>query len=272
MTPQGGPHPAPGSAPEGLAVRLDNVSAAYGRHVAMREVCLSMRRGEFLGVIGPNGAGKTTLLTVLNGLARIVGGRAEVLGRPLTPATVGDLRKRIGYVAQLQEIDPLLPITVRESVLTGCFGRVGPLRRVPAAARRRTDELLALVGLTELARRPLGHLSGGEKQRTAIARALLQEPEILLLDEPTAALDWQAQRGILALIQELHERFGLTTLIVTHDLNTLPAVCSRVAYMKAGRVTWSGSPREAVDGARLSALYNIPIHVVRHGGRDHIIG
>jgi ABC-type Mn2+/Zn2+ transport system ATPase subunit len=258
-------------APGETALRLENVSAAYGRHVAMREVNLTMGRGEFLGVIGPNGAGKTTLLTVLNGLARVVGGRVEVLGRPLTPATVGALRKRIGYVAQLQEIDPLLPITVGETVLSGCFGRVGPLRRVPAAARRRAEELLDLVGLTELARRPLGHLSGGEKQRTAIARALLQEPDILLLDEPTAALDWQAQRGILALIQELHARFGLTTLIVTHDLNTLPAVCTRVAYMKGGTITWSGSPAQAVDGARLSALYNIPIHVVRHAGRDHIV-
>lgn len=258
--------------PHDPVIDIRHCTVRLGPGLALKDASWQVLPGQHWVLAGPNGAGKTTLLTVLNGLARIVGGRAEVLGRPLTPATVGDLRKRIGYVAQLQEIDPLLPITVRESVLTGCFGRVGPLRRVPAAARRRTDELLALVGLTELARRPLGHLSGGEKQRTAIARALLQEPEILLLDEPTAALDWQAQRGILALIQELHERFGLTTLIVTHDLNTLPAVCSRVAYMKAGRVTWSGSPREAVDGARLSALYNIPIHVVRHGGRDHIIG
>jgi len=256
---------------QGPIIRLDNVSAAYGRHVAMREVTLDLRRGEFLGVIGPNGAGKTTLLTVVNGLAQIVGGRVTALGRDVTPKNAGELRKRIGYVSQLQELDPLLPISVRESVLTGCFGRLGLLRRIPRSARERAEELLRLLGLHELAERPLGRLSGGEKQRTAIARALLQQPDILLLDEPTASLDWQAQREILALIQDLHGRFALTTLIVTHDLNTLPAICNRVAFMKAGRLTWSGSPAEAVDGERLSALYNTPIHVVMHGGRPHIL-
>jgi len=254
-----------------VIIRLNDVSAAYGRHVAMREVDLVMRRGEFLGVIGPNGAGKTTLLTVVNGLSQLVAGSAEVLGQPLTAATAGALRKRIGYVAQLQEIDPLLPITVSESVITGCYGRLGLFRRVPASIRRRAEELLRLVGLADLATRPLGRLSGGEKQRTAIARALLQEPEILLLDEPTASLDWQAQREILALIQDIHIRFSLTSLIVTHDLNTLPDVCTRVAFMKAGRLTWSGTPDDAVDGPRLSSLYNTSIHVVRHDGRDHIV-
>ncbi|WP_419786105.1 metal ABC transporter ATP-binding protein [Pseudodesulfovibrio sp.] len=252
-------------------IRLSGVSAAYGRHVAMRGVDLTMRRGDFLGVIGPNGAGKTTLLTVVNGLSQLVAGRVEVLGQPLLKGTEVSLRKRIGYVAQMQEVDPLLPITVRESVLTGCYGRLGPFRRIPASIRQRAEELLRLVGLSDLATRPLGRLSGGEKQRTAIARALLQEPEILLLDEPTAALDWQAQREILALIQDIHTRFSLTSLIVTHDLNSLPDVCTRVAFMKAGRLTWSGSPQEAVDGPRLSQLYNTPIMVVRHNGRDHIV-
>ncbi|MGE4551483.1 MAG: metal ABC transporter ATP-binding protein [Desulfovibrionaceae bacterium] len=252
-------------------IALRDVAAAYGRHVAMQGVTLDLRRGDFLGVIGPNGAGKTTLLTVVNGLGRIVAGSAVVLGLPVTRRTAGALRRRIGYVAQLQEFDPLLPITVRESVLTGCYGRLGLFARVPDAARARTDELLDLVGLAHLAHRPLGHISGGERQRAAIARALLQEPDILLLDEPTASLDWQAQDGVLALVRQVHERFGLTSCMVTHDLNTLPEVCTRVACMRAGRITAQGSPAEMADAALLSELYGTPIEVLEHRGRTRLL-
>ncbi|NJB66596.1 ABC-type Mn2+/Zn2+ transport system ATPase subunit [Desulfobaculum xiamenense] len=251
-------------------IRMENASAAYGRHVAMRDVSIDIRRGDFLGVIGPNGAGKTTLLTVVNGLGQLVGGRVTALGCEVTPASAGELRRRIGYVAQQQDIDPLLPISVRESILVGCMGRVGLLRRIPRQARERTEELMALVGLDALADRPLGHLSGGERQRVAIARALLQEPEILLLDEPTAALDWQAQREILALIQSIHQRFALTSLIVTHDLNTIPDIANRIAFMKAGRLMWEGPADHAVDEQRLSVLYGTQIRVADFNGRRHV--
>ncbi|MEF2146448.1 MAG: ABC transporter ATP-binding protein [Desulfovibrionaceae bacterium] len=255
----------------GPVLTLERVAAAYGRHVAMRDVSLQLAQGDFLGVIGPNGAGKTTLLTVINGLGRIIAGRAEAFGVPVTPGNARALRRRIGYVAQLQEFDPLLPITVRESVLTGCYGRLGLLRGVPDADRRRADELIELVGLGGLAHRPLGHLSGGERQRTAIARALLQEPEMLLLDEPTASLDWQAQRGLLGLIRTVHERFGLTSLIVTHDLNSLPDVCNLVACMRRGRLERLGSPEEIADAALLSDLYGTDIQVLKHEGRLRLL-
>ncbi len=255
----------------GAVVSLDNVAAAYGRHVAMRGVTIDLERGEFLGVIGPNGAGKTTLLTVINGLGRIVAGRATVLGLPVTSDNVLGLRRRIGYVAQLQEFDPLLPMTVWESVLTGCYGRLGLLRRVPEILRERARELIHLVGLDGLEHRPLGHLSGGERQRAAIARALLQEPDILLLDEPTASLDWQAQRGILGLIRDVHHRFGLTSLMVTHDLNTLPEICTRIACMKDGFVVRVDKPGNIADPALLSELYGTDIRVLEHDGRTHLL-
>ncbi|MBU1003995.1 MAG: ABC transporter ATP-binding protein [Proteobacteria bacterium] len=255
---------------EGEVIRLDNVSAAYGRHVAMRGINLSLNFGDFLGVIGPNGAGKTTMLTVLNGLGRVVGGTVTALGQRVDARSAGQLRKSIGYVAQQQDIDPLLPISVRESILSGCYGIVGLVRKVPQSFRDRAEELMGLVGLEPLADRPLGHLSGGERQRVAIARALLQQPRILLLDEPTASLDWQAQREILGLVQELHLRFSLTSLIVTHDLNTLPEVCNRIACMKNGQLLWEGPSEQAVDEARLSGLYGTDIHIAEINGRRHI--
>lgn len=253
------------------AVFLNSVTAAYGRHVAMENVTLSVHRGDFLGIIGPNGAGKTTLLTVVNGLAKVISGNAQILGEPLSRKNVNALRKKIGYVPQIQEIDPLLPINVRDSVLVGCYGRLGFFRRVPKALLEKTETLLGLVGLSRLGDRPLGHLSGGEKQRVAIARALLQEPEILLLDEPCASLDWKAQKEILVLIQELHNRLRLTTLMVTHDLNSLPQVCTRMAFMKGGRLIWEGEAAQALSGSRLSELYDTGITIASHEGKPVLL-
>jgi ABC-type cobalamin/Fe3+-siderophores transport system ATPase subunit len=237
----------------------------------MEDVSLQVSRGDFVGIIGPNGAGKTTILTVINGLGTVINGRTSVLSKTTDRRIGRRLRKQIGYVAQLQDIDPLLPINVYESILVGCFGCLGFFRKVPENTHAWAKELLKFFGLEHLAERPLGHLSGGEKQRVAIARALLQKPEILLLDEPTASLDWHSQKEILDLIQSLHHRFRLTTLLVTHDLNTLPNVCNRIVFMKNGRIVWEGAPEQAVDSRRLSELYGTRIKVVKHNSRPYIL-
>ena len=255
----------------GMAVFLNSVTAAYGRHVAMENVTLSVHRGDFLGIIGPNGAGKTTLLTVVNGLATVISGSAQILGERLSRRNVNGLRKKIGYVPQIQEIDPLLPINVRDSVLVGCYGRLGFFRRVPKVFLEKTETILELVGLSRLGNRPLGHLSGGEKQRVAIARSLLQEPEILLLDEPCASLDWRAQKEILLMIQNIHNRLRLTTLMVTHDLNSLPEVCTRMAFMKEGRLIWEGVLAQALSESRLSELYDTGITIASHEGKPVLL-
>lgn len=252
------------------SISLQKVSAAYGQHVAMKDVTLQVDRGEFIGIIGPNGAGKTTILTVINGLGHIIGGRTMVLGRPVNSRYGGWLRKRIGYVPQIQEIDPLLPITVKESILVGALGRLGFFHKIPGDTLNRSKELMKLVGLEHLENRPLGHLSGGERQRVAIARALLQEPQILLLDEPTASLDANSQTEILLLIKSLYQRLKITTMMVTHDLNLLHDMCDRIVYMKQGRIIWQGIPDEAVDPERLSNLYGIPIKVFFNNGRPYI--
>jgi ABC-type Mn2+/Zn2+ transport system ATPase subunit len=252
-------------------ITLRDVAAAYRREEVLRGVSLDIQQGEFVGVIGPNGAGKTTLLTVINGLIRPHHGQVQVFGAPVSPRNAGNLRKRIGYVIQGQAIDPRLPISVRESALVGSYGRIGLLRRIPQAVYARVDDMLATVGVSHLKHRPLGQLSGGEKQRVAIARALVQEPDILLLDEPTTSLDLQSQRGILDLIHRLHDRFQLTTLMVTHDLNTLPASCQRLVLLKQGRIVWQGAADAALDEHRLSDLYGTRVSIVRHQERPHLI-
>ena len=122
--------------------------------------------------------------------------------------------------------------------------------------------MLKLVGMTHLARRPIGHLSGGEQQRVAIARCLAQEPELFLLDEPTASLDWKAQSEILELVKEIHDLRGLTTLFVTHDLDALPHTCDRIVLMKDGLIVDDGPPDRLISTSSLSRLYDLPESVV----------
>jgi ABC-type Mn2+/Zn2+ transport system ATPase subunit len=239
-------------------ITLKDAVVSYREDVALEGVSLEVRRGEFIGIIGPNGAGKTTLLTVVNGLARLLHGEAWVLGMRVNGRNAIKLRKRIGYVAQVENIDPKLPISVRETVLVGCFGKLGLFHRPARAQYEMVERVLELVGITHLAERPIGHLSGGEYQRAAIARALVQQPEILLLDEPTASLDPPAQRDILGLVQLIHSRHHITTLYVTHDLKTLPAVCQRVVMMKSGRIWREGSPEEVLKEEVLGELYGTP--------------
>ena len=237
-------------------VQIRDLAVSHQEGLALHEVSLSVARGEFVGIIGPNGAGKTTLLTVINGLRYPDRGTVRVLGTTPRPHTSHRLRSRIGYVAQVEPIDARLPITVRETIMVGRYGRLGLLRRSGRADRHCVEKALNEVGIAHLARRPIGRLSGGEYQRVAIARALVQEPDLFLFDEPTASIDPQAQRDILDLIQRIHAERHKTTLYVTHELGTLPAACDRLVLMKNGTIWQQGAPQEMLQDHLLTALYN----------------
>ncbi len=243
-------------------IKIENAVVAYRENVALRGVSLAVSRGEFVAVIGPNGAGKTTLLTVINGLARLSEGRVRVLGHEVNGQARQELRKRVGYLAQVEVVDPRMPVSVREVVMIGRYGLLGLFRRPGRSDWSRVDEALEMVGMTDLSRRPIGHLSGGEQQRVAIARCLAQEPDIFLLDEPTASLDWKAQAELLELVKRIHNERRLTTLFVTHDLDALPQTCDRVVFMKDGLITGDGAPGKLISTENLSLLYNLPLAVV----------
>jgi ABC-type cobalamin/Fe3+-siderophores transport system ATPase subunit len=254
-----------------VAIETEDAVVSYREDVALGGVSLEVKRGEFVGIIGPNGAGKTTLLTLINGLGRLLHGQVQVLGLPVNRSNGGRLRKRVGYVAQVQNIDPRLPINVRETVMVGCYGRLGWLHRPTRAHWEDVKRVLETVGLAHLASRPIGHLSAGEQQRVAIARVLIQQPEIFLLDEPTASLDWRAQREILNLVRTIHDTYYLTTLFVTHDLNTLPRACHRVVLMKEGKIWQDGAPESVLNEETLSELYSTPISITAHANKPLII-
>jgi len=250
-------------------IDIENAVVSYREDVALRGVSIKIEAGEFVGVIGPNGAGKTTLLTVVNGLGKLLSGRVWVLGDYLTPGSGHSLRKRVGYVAQVENIDPRMPMSVRDVAMIGRYGVLGLFKRPDKSDWKLIDEMLELVGMTHLSRRPIGHLSGGEQQRVAIARCLAQEPELFLLDEPTASLDWKAQTEILELVKQIHDSRNLTTLFVTHDLDAMPHTCDRVVLMKDGLIFADGTPDELISTDKLSLLYDMPESVVEER-RPHI--
>lgn len=253
------------------ALSLRDVTVKRRDRVALRMDALDLDKGRVLGVIGPNGAGKSTLLAAVCGLLRLSCGVVQLFGHDLAGPGASQARRDIALVMQAQDVDPRLPISVLESVMSGGYARRGWLRPPGRELARRASEMLELVGIGHLAGRPLGQLSGGEQQRAAIARALTQQPRVLLLDEPTSALDWRAQRDILGCIASLRERLELTVLLATHDLNSLESLCHEVLCLESGRPLWRGPAREALDADRLGGLYRAEVAVVSHGGRRVVL-
>jgi ABC-type cobalamin/Fe3+-siderophores transport system ATPase subunit len=246
---------------------LEHVHVHFGRRPILYDISLRVEAGDFWTLIGPNGAGKSTLLGLFNALTPTSSGTVGYAGQTITFRNAPRVRTKIAHVFQATNIDPKMPLSVFEFVLGGTYGKLGLLRKPGRRERELTQHALEVVGLAGLEKRPIGHLSGGERQRTALARALAQEPELLLLDEPTASLDWQAQREILNTIAELRRKCQLTVFMVTHDLNAVFSLAGKVAMLKAGRLMWQGPAEKAMDADLLSALYDVPITIAEYEGR-----
>lgn len=225
----------------------------YRDHEAVRGVDLVVQRGECFGLLGPNGAGKTTLLRMLLGLTEPTAGQLTVLGHPV-PAEARRARERIGVVPQLDNLDP--DFTVRENLTT--YASYFGLKASDIAAR--IDELLDFARLQDKASAPIPALSGGMKRRLSLARALINEPELVVLDEPTTGLDPQARQHIwLRLLQLLDQ--GRTLILTTHYMEEAERLCDRLAIIDAGRMVACDSPRALVE-------QHIERHVFELRGRD----
>ncbi|WP_206051679.1 ABC transporter ATP-binding protein [Nocardioides ferulae] len=237
------------------AIEVRDLVMTYGDLRAVDEVSLDVGEGEFVGVVGPNGAGKTTLLEMIEGLRKPDSGSARVLGEPVWPRNPR-LLPRIGV--QLQASSFFERLTAREQIRT-----FAALYGVPAG---HADEWLSRVGLDEKADARVEDLSGGQAQRLSIACALVHDPEVLFLDEPTAALDPQARRNLWDLLSGLNES-GRTVVLTTHYMDEAEALCDRVAIMDAGRILQFDTPTALVRG--LDAPVRI---VVAPGqlGRDEV--
>ena len=218
------------------AIKLVSVSAGFGSQRVLERIYFEVKKGEIIGISGPNGAGKTTLLNVINGLAKIYKGRVFINGLSFTIFNQSSLRRKIGYVPQVFEVDEKMPIYTREVIMMGSYGTTGIFHFPSKCERELLVSLAEALEISHLLYKPFGHLSGGEKKRVLIARALMQKPEILLLDEVFSWLDWKITEKIMDFIKEIHEKEKLTILIVSHNIEILRELCLKLIWMKEGKI------------------------------------
>ncbi len=246
------------------AVSLSGVRLVLGGRTVFDAVDLNIAEGTFVGVLGPNGAGKTTLFRAILGLVAISAGRISVLGRAVTRGNPA-----VGYMPQNRAATGSR-LSGWDFVASAVDGQRWGLPILGADAKREVSRVLALVGATDLARRPLADLSGGERQRLLLAQALLGRPRLLLLDEPLISLDPHHQRGVVELVRGLQRELGLTVLFSAHELNPLLGALDVVLYLGGGHAAL-GIVEDVITGPVLSRLYGSPIEVVRLGGRIFVM-
>jgi zinc transport system ATP-binding protein len=240
-------------------VEITNVWVWLGRNLALRDVSLSIERGKFIGVMGPNGGGKTTLLKVIAGLIKPDRGTVRIHGTP---------SGTIGYVPQEDSVDPESPLTVKDVVAMGLYGAMGMFPRLTGPQKERVEEAINMVGMKHLASRMIGELSGGQKQRVFIARAVVGEPKLLLLDEPTTGVDAAARDDFYRLIFDLMEHLSLTIILASHDLEVVPTQVDEIVCVNQ-KVFIHAAPEEIKDTQVFREAYGCEFEFMLHGRYPH---
>ena len=243
------------------AVVVNGVSASYGRRVALDDVSLTVRKGSLLAVIGPNGAGKSTLLKLIAGLIHPTSGSLSVLGGP-----PGSAAKSVAYLPQAEAVDWEFPVTVGEVVMMGRYARLGFGRQPGPTDRERVAAALETVGMAEAVQRQIGALSGGQRRRVFLARAIAAEPELYLLDEPVTGVDARTQEELMDVL-EAEARAGKTVIATTHDLICAAQRFHEAAFLN-GRLVAQGPAELVLDQKLLSETYGGHVLVLPgDGGR-----
>lgn len=245
----------------GVSVEAETITFGFGGAPLFDGISLALRPGEMAGIIGANGSGKTTLIKLVSGVLRPGSGRLAVDGREVSRIPPPERARLIAVVPQESRL--IFEFTALEIVLMGRAARMGFLgiesRDDLEAARR----VLARTGMLALAGRPAGGLSGGERQLVFVARALAQEPGLLLLDEPTAWLDIRHRMEIYAILEALNREEGMTILTTSHDINLAARFCPRLVLLKHGRVVADGPTAEVFRADLLSEIYETPLRILR---------
>ena len=237
------------------AIEIKNLWFKYSEAVSLEGLNLTVPQNDFLGIIGPNGGGKTTLLKCIVGILKKYRGEIRILGE-----TNGKMRDKIGYVPQQSTFIDDFPASVEEVVMMGTLGehrRFGWLRRND---KEKAQKVIEKVGLKDLGKRHISHLSGGERQRLLIARALVSDPEILLLDEPTASLDTGFGQDLYELLQQLNEK--ITIVLVSHDIGVISRYVKTIACVNR-RLFTEGN--KEISEKMLEQAYKCPVDLIAHG-------
>jgi manganese/iron transport system ATP-binding protein len=242
------------------ALELQDVSVAYDGRPALEGVSIAVERGTMLGVLGPNGGGKSTLLKAILGISP-VRGVVRVFGGHLDRRT----RRRVGYVPQREPADLDFPVSALDVVMMGRVPSLGLFHRASGKDRDLAREALEMVGMSEAARTPIGELSGGQQQRVFLARALAQEPEVLLLDEPVSGVDVPSRAVIFGLLRRLRDE-GKTIVLTSHDLSSAAETFDAVLLLGCRAVAF-GDPAEVLTPEALREAYGERLSVLEIGGR-----
>ncbi|MDA3630801.1 ABC transporter ATP-binding protein [Saccharopolyspora sp. WRP15-2] len=248
-----------------MSLRVCGVQVSLGGRPVLSDVDVEVRPGEVFGLVGPNGSGKTTLLRTLYRAVRPVAGTVEVAG-----LAAGGRRELARILAATtQETEARAALTVREVVSQGRVPHLGLLDRMSAADHEIVDSALRSTSLLDAAERDVRALSGGERQRVSIARALAQQPKVLVLDEPTNHLDLRHQYGVLALLRSL-ARDGLTVLLTLHDLRLAVEFCDRLAVLDEGRIAATGTPSDVLEPDLLAEVFGVDARLTSNNGRPSL--
>lgn len=247
-------------------IHFDQASFGFPGVIALQDISLDINAGEFVGVIGPNGSGKTTLCRAVLGLMPPLSGHLRIFDCSCDELRCHH-RARIGYLPQKGVVDRNFPVTVLETVMMGRYGALGLFRRPSKRDREIAANALAHVGMEGHQNTALGQLSGGQQQRVFIARALAQQPQVLLLDEPTTGLDITTQHSVVDLVQQLHEELGLIVLLITHDINMIRSRVDRLILLKT-RLFAFGPPADVLKPDILRQVYGKDLVITE---RDTII-
>ncbi len=238
-----------------MAVKIENLTVTYDKTSVLWEIDLEIPEGKLVGIIGPNGAGKSTLLKALIGLVKPLSGKIELFGLPF-----GQVRQRVAYVPQRSAVDWDFPITVLDVVLMGRYGKLGFFKRPKIADREAAQRVLELVGLASFAQRQISQLSGGQQQRLFIARALLQEADIYLMDEPFAGIDMATEKALMTLLQQLKSQ-GKTLILVHHDLSSVTNYFDWVILLNTCLIA-HGPPLDVFNADTLMRTYGRSSHLL----------
>ncbi|WP_411954700.1 ABC transporter ATP-binding protein [Alkalibacillus sp. S2W] len=245
---------------------LQHVSKTVDEQTLVSNVSFDVEAGQCVGLIGPNGAGKSTLMKLISGMYEVTDGQVLLFGQNVKRWSHKKKAQRVSVLTQ-DGLAPY-PMTVYDTVMMGRYPHLKFFQRESADDLSRVDHVLTMTGLTDLKDQMLDTLSGGERQRVAIAKAMVQDPDLLLLDEPTSFLDIGYQTEVLNIVKAWQERTGLTVLMVLHDLNLAAQYCDRLILINQGEIVKQGSSDDILTTETLEAVYRTTPQIVRHPVKD----
>ncbi len=250
-----------------MKLKVKNVEFSYARVPILRDVCIELAASEMLGVVGPNGAGKSTLLRCIDRILNPQKGRILLDEQDIMEMSRLELAKKVGYVPQ--SVSQVFPATVFDTVLMGRRPHLG--WRSSEKDTAMVLEMLQLLNIEDLAMRDINELSGGQQQKVFIARALTQEPDVLLLDEPTSNLDIRHQLEVMGIIKSIVIEKQISAIMAIHDLNLASRYADRIVMMNSGEIFSAGTPASVLTPANIKRVYGVEAEVNNNSGKPYIV-